>query len=111
MTDAGPIDLAALAASRQDLGDRVLDRVIDAFLGDIDHRLQASTDLAVVQRNAHTLRGNCQLLGAVGLATLLGRLEAAARDGDRAAVEQLWAGIGPAAGDVKEALTRLRGRG
>jgi HPt (histidine-containing phosphotransfer) domain-containing protein len=47
-------------------------------------------DAAAIARVAHTLRGSCGSIGALGMADVVGRLEDRSRSGEWDAIEELY---------------------
>jgi HPt (histidine-containing phosphotransfer) domain-containing protein len=85
----GPIDPEAIARLREldPTGQaRLLERVIDAYLGSADrlmaqlHEAQARGDTAAMRMVAHTLKSSSASLGATSLASACAHAEALARD-------------------------------
>lgn len=85
---AGPraalIDETHLAVLRDAVGAEGLRELLAVFPGGLDNALAAigaAGDLAAMAREAHTLKGLAGNLGAVAVAEIAGRIEAAARTG------------------------------
>lgn len=106
--------IARLRALQEISGDQgFLAAVIDAYLEELPRllgRLQQALvdgDLHGVEHEAHTLKGSSATIGAVGMASLAGQLESAARDGALARVHELMDGVGPACDSARRALKAL----
>jgi two-component system sensor histidine kinase/response regulator len=92
------VDRVALGSLQDDLGgpDALL-RIVRLFLEQLDPQAEQIEAAAkggeheTLARNAHRMRSSAATLGASGLAEILSALEAAARDGDAAACDQLAA--------------------
>jgi CheY-like chemotaxis protein/HPt (histidine-containing phosphotransfer) domain-containing protein len=95
---AGGVDMAALAALREDVGGAgALARIVRLFLEQLDPQAEQiaaaarGADRESLARSAHRMRSSAATLGATAMADLLSALEAAARDGDAAACDRLAA--------------------
>jgi signal transduction histidine kinase/DNA-binding response OmpR family regulator len=95
---AGAVDMAALAALRDDVGGAgALARIVRLFLEQLDPQAEQieeaarGGDHAALARTAHRMRSSAATLGATAMAESLSDLEDAARDGDAAACDRLAA--------------------
>jgi two-component system, sensor histidine kinase and response regulator len=90
------IDRAVLATLEEDLGGSAsLARIVQLFLEQLDPQAKqiaqaaASGEYEQLARIAHRMKSSSATLGATTLAAVLGKIEAAASDGDAAACEEL----------------------
>jgi two-component system sensor histidine kinase/response regulator len=95
LDDSG-IDRGALAALQEDVGGAAaLGRIVRLFLEQLDPQAEevnqaaAARDHEALARIAHRMKSSCATLGAGTLADVLTQLEAAARDADAEACDQL----------------------
>jgi HPt (histidine-containing phosphotransfer) domain-containing protein len=110
----GGVDVAALAALRDDVGGSVaLARIVRLFLEQLDpqaEQIEAAAragDHAGLARTAHRMRSSAATLGATAMADLLSDLETAARDGDAAACDRLAAALAAQVASTRASLERL----
>ena len=113
-TAAEPIDESVLDGYRflQEAGcPDVVTEFIDSYLADLPGRIEAlhaavaAGDPPRVRSAAHALKGSSASLGATAVASVCGRMEAAARAGDVEAVRPWLSELDP---EIHRAVERLK---
>lgn len=109
-----PAVVAGLRAAEEDLANPTLIRdLVGLFLartpGKLDRARQAlaAGDAATAREMAHSLRSNCGMLGAMGMAAACGRLEDAAARADLPAAAAAFADVESQLPAVVSALSAL----
>lgn len=109
-----PAVVAGLRAAEEDLANPTLIRdLVGLFLartpGKLDRARQAlaAGDAATAREMAHSLRSNCGMLGAMGMAAACGRLEDAAARADLPAAAAAFADVESQFPAVVSALSAL----
>ena len=111
---AGAIDRPTFDRLAQTMGGPFLGELIGTFLEDAPGLVVtlreglAASDLDAFRRAAHSLKSNCDTLGALGLAALARELETRARAGNLAGAAERVTEIAGAYDAVARALEELR---